>query len=67
MARTSPGEFVRQVQAETKKVIWPTTRETMMTTLLVVIMAVILSGFFFILDAGLSAAVKYLLGFLAKA
>ena len=66
MARTSPGEFVRQVQAETRKVIWPTTRETMMTTIMVVLMAVILAVFFFALDTGLSALVKFLLTFVAK-
>ena len=67
MARTSPGEFVRQVQAETKKVVWPTGRETMMTTLMVIIMAVVLAVFFFALDSGLSALVQFLLSFVGKA
>lgn len=61
MARTSPGEFVRQVQAETKKVVWPTSRETMMTAIMVVIMTVILAIFFFGLDSAFSAIVKSLL------
>jgi preprotein translocase subunit SecE len=67
VARTSPGEFVRQVQAETKKVVWPTGRETMMTTMMVVIMCVVLALFFFALDSAFSGIVQFLLGFVAKA
>ena len=67
MARTSPGEFVRQVQAETKKVVWPTTRETMTTTLMVVLMTSMLAVFFFGLDSLFSAIVQFLLGFVGKA
>ena len=66
MAKTSPGEFIRQVQAETKKVVWPTGRETMMTTLMVVIMTSLLGLFFFGLDSAFSAIVQLLLSFVAK-
>jgi preprotein translocase subunit SecE len=66
VARTSPGEFVRQVQAETKKVVWPTGRETMQTTLMVVLMAVLLAAFFFALDSAFSGIVQFLLGFVTK-
>ena len=38
MAKTSPVEFMRQVQAETKKVVWPT-RETVTNGTIVVIVA----------------------------
>ncbi len=65
MARVSPIEFFRQVQAETKKVVWPTTRETMLTTFMVVAMTVILSVFFLGLDTAFSAIVKALLSLLA--
>ncbi len=50
MAKVSPGEFVRQVQAETKKVSWPTRKETMMTTVMVLIMTTMLGVFFFGVD-----------------
>ena len=50
VAKTSPGEFIRQVQAETKKVVWPTRRETMMTTVMVLIMTSVLGIFFFGVD-----------------
>ena len=61
MARTTPGEFMRQVRAETARVIWPTGRETIMTTVMVVIMTTILGLFFFGLDSFFSWIVKSLL------
>ena len=50
MAKVSPGEFVRQVQAETKKVTWPPRKETIMTTVMVLIMTTMLGVFFFGID-----------------
>jgi len=64
VARVSPGEFIRQVRAETAKVVWPTTRETMMTTLMVVIMTTVLGIFFLGLDTAFSAIVQALLSLL---
>ena len=61
VAKTTPGEFIRQVRAETAKVVWPTQRETMMTAVMVVIMTVILSIFFFGLDSAFGAIVKALM------
>ncbi len=65
MARTSPAEFIRQVQAETRKVVWPTRRETWMTGVMVVIMTTMLGTFFFAIDSLFDAAVALLLS-LAK-
>ena len=64
MARTSPGEFIRQVRAETAKVHWPTRKETVATAIMVVFMTTLLAIFFFGIDALFSSAVKYLLSFL---
>ena len=64
MARTSPGEFVRQVQAETRKVVWPTRKETVTTAVMVIIMAVVLGVFFFAVDTVFSQIVQALLGLL---
>jgi preprotein translocase subunit SecE len=61
VAKTTPGEFIRQVRAETAKVVWPTSRETMMTAVMVVIMTTVLAIFFFGLDSAFSAIVKALL------
>ena len=65
VARTSPGEFIRQVRAETAKVVWPTRKETVATAIMVLIMTSLLAIFFFGVDAFFSTAVRYLLSFLA--
>ena len=64
MAKVSPGEFIRQVRAETGKVYWPSRKETVATAIMVVILSLVLSAFFFAIDAAFSSAVKYLLSFL---
>ena len=64
MAKVSPGEFIRQVRAETAKVHWPTRKETVATAIMVIIMTVILSIFFLITDAVFATVVKYLLSLL---
>ncbi len=61
MARTSPGEFIRQVRAETAKVVWPTRRETIMTGVMVMIMTSLLGIFFMGIDSLFDAIVNYLL------
>ncbi len=65
VAKVSPGEFLRQVRAETGKVVWPTRKETMMTALMVVIMTSILGLFFFAVDSAFSAVVQALLKLIA--
>ena len=65
MARVSPGEFIRQVRAETAKVHWPTRKETVATAIMVMIMTMLLAFFFFGVDAALSSIVKFLLSLLA--
>ncbi len=61
VAKTTPIEFIRQVQTETKKVIWPTRRETIMTGVMVVIMTTILALFFLGVDSFFHAIVQQLL------
>jgi preprotein translocase subunit SecE len=65
VAKANPGEFFRQVRAETAKVVWPTRRETLMTAMMVVIMTTILAIFFFGVDSAFSALVRALLGLLS--
>ena len=50
MAKTSPGEFMRQVQAEARKVVWPSRQETVTTAIMVGIMMVLLAVFFLGID-----------------
>jgi preprotein translocase subunit SecE len=59
--RTSPGEFVRQVQAEARKVVWPSRQETVTTGIFVAIMMVILAVFFLGVDTMFGTLVRWLL------
>ena len=61
MAKTSPGEFFRQVRTEVGKVVWPTRKETVQTAIMVLIMTIILAFFFLGVDAVFAAIVKGLL------
>jgi len=63
-SKVTPGEFIRQVRAETAKVTWPTRKETVTTAIMVVIMTTLLAIFFFGVDSAFGAIVKYLLGLL---
>ncbi len=65
MAKTSPGEFVRQVRVETAKIAWPSRRETITTTIMVLIMTTVLSLFFLGVDQVLGRLVKLLLSLAA--
>ena len=65
VAKVNPGEFLRQVRAETGKVVWPTRKETVTTTIMVLIMTTLLGIFFFGVDAVFAALVKALLGMLS--
>ena len=62
MAKTSPGEFIRQVRAETAKVVWPSRNETVRTAIMVLIMTSLLALFFFAVDSFFGAIVRFLLG-----
>jgi preprotein translocase subunit SecE len=65
MARVNPGEFLRQVRAETGKVVWPTRKETVTTGIMVLIMTSLLGLFFFAIDSIFHATVRSLLGLLS--
>ncbi len=51
MAKSSPGEFIRQVRSEASKVVWPTWSETVRTGIMVLIMTALLALFFFAVDS----------------
>ena len=59
--KTSPAEFLRQVQTEGRKVVWPTREETVRTAIFVFILTEILSLFFLGIDSLFSAVVRWLL------
>ncbi len=62
MAKTSPGEFVRQVRQEVSRVTWPTRKETTVTTVMVFVMVFFLAIFFFLVDQVLAWGVRFFLG-----
>ena len=53
--------FAREVRAEARKVTWTTWKETWITSVMVGIMVVIASLFFFLIDAGFSFVMNYVL------
>jgi len=62
VAKTSPGELIRQVRAEASKVVWPSRKETVRTAIMVMIMTTLLALFFLGVDSAFSAIVQFLLG-----
>ena len=61
MAKTTPVQFARQVEAERRKVSWPTWKETWLTALMVAIMTSVLAIFFLGVDTVFEAVVTGLL------
>jgi preprotein translocase subunit SecE len=62
MAKTSPGEFIRQVRQETSKVTWPSRKELGISVVMVFIMVFIASMFFLLVDQILASIVRLVLG-----
>lgn len=54
--------FSRESSEETRKVVWPTRKETMQTTGIVFGFVLVMALFLWMVDAGLLVAVKYLMG-----
>ena len=65
-ASTLPGqevwEFLKDARAETRKVVWPTRKETTQMTIIVFVVVVLASLLLWAFDWGLSLSVKALLG-----
>ena len=61
MAKVNPGEFMRQVQAEGRKVVWPSRQETVTTAIMVGIMMILLAVFFLGVDTIFGWLVRELL------
>ena len=65
MAKFNPGEFIRQVRAESAKVSWPTRQETVTTGIFVAIMMTVLAVFFLGVDSVFGKIVQFLLSLAA--
>lgn len=63
---TSEGKqfyaFSRESAEETRRVVWPSRKETMQTTGIVFAFVLLMAIFLWMVDAGLLVAVKYLMG-----
>ena len=62
MAKTSPFKFLQEVREETRKVTWPTRRETLITTAMVFVMVALSSVFFLLADMVIRYVVSLVLG-----
>jgi preprotein translocase subunit SecE len=62
MAKTNPGQFVREVRQEASKVTWPTRKETGVTTAMVFVMVFLAAVFLFMVDWILSLGIQAILG-----
>jgi preprotein translocase subunit SecE len=63
---SEPGKrfyvYAQESAAETKKVVWPTRKETLQTTGIVFVFVVVMALFLWLVDASLLWAVKKLMG-----
>jgi len=62
MAKVSPGKFIDEVRQETRKVTWPSRKETVTTTLMVFLMIVVVSLFLTGIDYVIGGGLKLILG-----
>jgi preprotein translocase subunit SecE len=53
--------FLTNVRNELKKVTWPTRKETYGSTVVVIVLVLIVAVFLWVVDTGLSSAVRALL------
>ena len=60
--RVSLFRFLQEVREETRKVTWPSRRETAITTAMVFVMVAIASIFFLVADQLIRIAVTFVLG-----
>ena len=58
----SPFKFLQEVREETRKVTWPSRKETMITTAMVFVMVTIASIFFLLADQVIRLGVSFVLG-----
>jgi preprotein translocase subunit SecE len=59
----NPVKFVEEVKTETKKVTWPSRKETITSTIAVFIMVTLASLFLFFADQLIALAVNFILDF----
>lgn len=63
MAKAGLIEFFKQVKVESKKITWPSRKETTVSTISVFIMVFIAAAFLYFSDQIIAYAVRLILGF----
>ncbi|MCJ8053747.1 preprotein translocase subunit SecE [Shinella curvata] len=61
-SKTNPIAFLQQVRSETKKVTWPSRRETVISTIMVFVMVFLAAVFFFAADQLMGWLIGLVLG-----
>jgi preprotein translocase subunit SecE len=61
--RTSPMQFLSQVRAEGRKIVWPSRKETWITSVMVFIMVLLAAAFFWIVDLILGMGFERIISF----
>jgi len=59
--RVSIPQFINQVNAERRKIVWPSRKETWITSVMVFIMVALAATFFFVVDTVLAFASRNIL------
>jgi preprotein translocase subunit SecE len=60
--RTSPGQFLKEVVAELKKVAWPTRQEVVAYSIVVLISTIVIAALIFGMDTVFAKAIFSLFG-----
>ena len=55
-------QFLKEVQLELKKVVWPTRKDTLASTSVVLIIVIIIAFFLGLIDLGLTRIIRVILG-----
>ena len=55
-------QYLSDVQAEVKKVVWPSRKDTTTTTIVVFAMVIVMSLFLWLVDATLAFIIRLVLG-----
>lgn len=58
----NPTKFLKEVRSETKKVTWPSRRETTVTTIMVFIMVALAAVFLMVSDQIIAKIIQLILG-----
>lgn len=60
--KPSPGQFIGQVRQEVSRVVWPTSKETLVSTIMVFLMVTVAALFFLLVDQVLAWGVRQVFG-----